>query len=647
MKQKERILLASKGELPDVVPYAPRFDIWYHTNQAAGTLPEQLKGLSIDDIARREGWGLHKTVPDYISAAPGEMLHRAISFFSIKETAFRPEFSSKIRVEVISEANRTVVKYHTPLGSLQTCTLSDEAKKSSISWTVEHLIKSHEDYRIAACLFDHIRLVPDFDSLANWQQEIGDDGLPVALGMRAASPMHFVQKDLVDATTFYYHYQDYHAEMTYLAAALENLYQQALDVLKESPAEAVLWGMNFDEMITYPSFFEEHIRPWIRKASGVLGAEGKILFCHCDGENQGLMDLLKDSGMDVAEGICPYPMTKVRIEDYYRQWADKVTIFGGVPSNMLLAETTGDDEFNSFLDYLFKAVAPGKRFILGLGDTTPAAASFDRLRRIGEKAEKHGRLPFEGGSFRPLSESQIRQACAQVEQRPPEADEFKVVQQDVLLGNDKGIEEHVAQLLKRGFDANEILKKGMLSAMEVIGSRFKTGEVFIPEVLLSARAMNKAVNMLEPFLSKNIAAGSGKILIGTVHGDMHDIGKNIVISMFRGVGYEVIDMGINVPAEKIQQAVLEYEPDVLALSALLTTTMPEMGKVVRLMKEEGINSAMKIIVGGAPVNGKFARDIGADGYAPDAASAVDLVRDLLGGAVGCPCEPAEIRGEAC
>jgi 5-methyltetrahydrofolate--homocysteine methyltransferase len=324
-------------------------------------------------------------------------------------------------------------------------------------------------------------------------------------------------------------------------------------------------------------------------------------------------------------------MTKVTIEEYYQRWSDKLTIWGGIPSNLLLAETATDEEFDAYLDHLFEVVAPGKRLILGIADTTPPNAVFDRLIRIGERVEQEGRLPLEGGAARPISESQLSEAVARVASDVPEDERFAGVQQDVLKGSHTEIKNRVEALLARGVNARDILDHGMLSAMEVIGERFKTGAVFIPEVLLSARAMNEALSVLEPHLSSTEQEAAGKVLIGTVRGDMHDIGKNMVATMLRGVGFEVRDMGINVPSDDIVRAVDEYRPNILALSALLTTTMPEMARIIHALDTRGLLKDMRVMVGGAPVNEKFARDIGADGYAPDAGEAVSLARRLLEG----------------
>ncbi len=167
--------------------------------------------------------------------------------------------------------------------------------------------------------------------------------------------------------------------------------------------------------------------------------------------------------------------------------------------------------------------------------------------------------------------------------------------------------------------------------MESIGARFKRGEVFVPEVLLSARAMNQALKVLEPHLAGERVQKGGRVLIGTVKGDLHDIGKNMVATMLRGVGFEVRDLGINVSREQFVREVESYKPQILGLSALLTTTMPEMAKVIQALEAKGLRNLVKVMVGGAPVNQKFARDIGADGYAQDAGEAVSLAKRLLDG----------------
>lgn len=634
MTHRQRILAAAKGETADVLPYVPRFDLWYNANSIQGTLPEQHREHSPDEISRFHGWALHKIVPEFLKVRkPEDSIHRALGLYSLKEMVFKPRFSPGVRIEVKRDGDFTRTEYHTPIGMVWTTTsYTDEMRKAgaSITWIEEHLIKKPEDYRVAAYIFDNLELDPDFDDFLGLKAEIGEQGLACTMIGLASSPMHHIQKEFMDATEFYFQYHDHQKEIQHLAASMEHFFEQGLKIIADSPADGVLWGANFDDMITYPTYFEKEIQPWIRKASEVLGEKGKISICHCDGENYGLMDLIRDSGMHVAEAICPYPMTKVRIEEYYARWSDKLTIWGGIPSNMLLAESATDEEFEAYLDHLFKVIAPGTRMILGIADTTPPNAVFERLIRIGERVEKEARLPLEAGAARPLTRDQIEEVAERVAPAPVEDEAFEVIRRDVLDGEDVAITVHVKELLDRGVPAREILQRGMLAAMEIIGERFKRGDVYIPEVLLSARAMNECLPILEPYLAGTRAESGGKVLIGTVRGDMHDIGKNMVATMLKGVGYEVEDAGINVSREEFMKKVIDLEPDVIGLSALLTTTMPEMKMIIDALREAGLREKVKVIVGGAPVNEKFASGIGADGYGPDAGSAVTVVRNLIG-----------------
>jgi corrinoid protein of di/trimethylamine methyltransferase len=633
MTHQERILKAARGEMPDRLPYIPRIDLWYSANSRAGTLPGQHRGRTAYEISRAEGWGLMTASIDFTyQFLPEALLHRAIGAYALKEHVFKFVFSPRIGVRVKEEGERTFIEYHTPKGMVSTCKVYNEEMKRggvSIPWVEGHIIRKPGDYRVVACLFENLDIIPQYDAFLKWEKEVGEDGLCAAWFAGAASPMHHIQKYFLDATEFFFHYRDYQKEMRTLAEAMTPLYEKALKLIAESPARAVNWGGNYDEIITYPPYFEKELLPWIQKASATMGAGGKFVFCHCDGENQGLLDLIRDSGMHVAESVCPYPMTKVKIEEYYRRWSDRLTIFGGVPSNILLPSSATDEEFQAFLDHLFKAIAPGKRFILGVADTTPRDADFSRLKRIGEMVRARGRLPLEGGADRPLTASAIRQAAARVAPRAAGDELFQTIREDVLNGDEKEIQGHILELIKKGVDGKSILEKGLIAAMEIIGPRFKAGEVFIPEVLLASRAMNEGLKVLEPHLSGDQRKKAGKIVLGTVKGDLHDIGKNLVAMMLRGIGFEVVDLGINVPVEEFVKQVAEQKPDILGLSALLTTTMPEMKRVIQSLEKGGLRKNVKVMIGGAPVNQRFAQEIGADGYGHDAAVAVDLAKGFM------------------
>lgn len=194
-------------------------------------------------------------------------------------------------------------------------------------------------------------------------------------------------------------------------------------------------------------------------------------------------------------------------------------------------------------------------------------------------------------------------------------------------GRAKNVKELVQQAIDEGIDAKTILEEGLLSGMDIIGEKFKNNEVYVPEVLIAARAMNAGTELLKPLLASSGVKAAGKVVLGTVKGDLHDIGKNLVRMMMEGKGLEVIDLGIDVPAEKFVSTAVEQGAQIIACSALLTTTMTEMKNVVEQAEKDGVRDKVTIMVGGAPVTDNFCKSIGADIYTPDAASAaIEAVR---------------------
>ena len=196
----------------------------------------------------------------------------------------------------------------------------------------------------------------------------------------------------------------------------------------------------------------------------------------------------------------------------------------------------------------------------------------------------------------------------------------------VTKGDRNTVKELVSAALEEKVPVGDVLNKGLIAGMSVVGERFKKNEVYVPEVLIAARAMKEGMAIVKPLLAEAGIEPVGKVVIGTVKGDLHDIGKNLVGMMLQGGGFEVIDLGTDIPAEKFVSAAQENGAAVIGLSALLTTTMPQMADVVKAAKEAGVS--VKIMIGGAPVTQAYADEIGADGYAPDAASAVELADRL-------------------
>ncbi len=202
------------------------------------------------------------------------------------------------------------------------------------------------------------------------------------------------------------------------------------------------------------------------------------------------------------------------------------------------------------------------------------------------------------------------------------------ISEAVIEGNVEDMTDLTEEAIDDGLAPQEILDKGLMAGMDYVGVEFKAGNMFVPEVLRSATAMQTSMEMLKPLLVQSGAKATGKVLLGTVKGDLHDIGKNLVGMMCEGAGFEVKDIGKDIGPDAFVAAVKDYQPDVLGMSALLTTTMRSMGHTIKALEEAGLRDRVKVIIGGAPVTQSFADQIGADGYAPNAAAAADLAKRL-------------------
>jgi 5-methyltetrahydrofolate--homocysteine methyltransferase len=206
---------------------------------------------------------------------------------------------------------------------------------------------------------------------------------------------------------------------------------------------------------------------------------------------------------------------------------------------------------------------------------------------------------------------------------------YEDLAQCVISGDRDKVKGITTTLIDEGKDPLEIINRGLIGGMAVVGARFKNDEMFVPEVLMSAKTMGLGMELVKPLIADQGMPTSGKVLLGTVQGDMHDIGKNLVGMMLESAGFSVIDIGIDIEPDKFAAAIKKENPDILAMSALLTTTMMHMKDTIDLLKEQGLRNKVKVIIGGAPISQEFADNIGADGFAPDAASAADLCKELI------------------
>jgi len=387
MTHKQRILAACRGETPEKIPWVPRLDLWYNAHLRAGTLPEPYRGRTLRQITDALGVGYHAVVPNFLEASsPDDCIDRCLGIYRVKEMPFETRLRGVQRkVDFVGDVTR--VRYHTPVGAVS-CAFSytEEMKQAgaSISWVQEHPFKSPEDYPVLEYIFSNLEVVPSYERYRRWQEWVGEAGVAVALCDFAASPMQHIMRDLMPLTDFFLEMHDHPDRMHALAASMEGWYEQMLRAAAESPAEIIFLGGNYDETITYPPFFEQHLLPWLAKAAEIFHARAKLLLTHTDGENAGLMHLYRRCNFDIADSICPAPMTKLSLAECIEQLPG-VTIWGGIPSIALCPDSMSDDEFDRLIDETIDLATGKSHLILGIADTTPPTASFERILRITQR----------------------------------------------------------------------------------------------------------------------------------------------------------------------------------------------------------------------------------------------------------------------
>jgi methanogenic corrinoid protein MtbC1 len=636
---RTRALTALHGELPEKVPYAPRLDLWHAARVASGTLPAEHAGRSPAEICRAEGWGVYRLTADYshLESADEHQALCALGLYAPPGCGYRLAFDSAVDIAWRREGDRLSVDFETAHGHLHSVVAyTDEMRRNGITypWVAERPLKELGDWRVVAELFDALRLVPDPEDYERVRDAAGEDAIVAIQTCDSASPMHHILKHFLPGTGFYLLYADRRRELEQFAEALAPYYEQLLGLCATADVDAVSWGGNYDDTITYPPFFAEQILPWLQRASGVLRARGIPLLSHCDGENRGLLRLIPEAGLDAAESLCPYPLTSVPLDEYYERWAGELCLVGGIPATCLIAEQTSDDELVDYLRYVLRAVAPGRRFIAGITDAVPPAADLGRLRLVHEFFERHGSLPLPAGPVPAIFGR--REPGPGAETAPVDA-EYAVLQEAVLAGRGDDVAAACRGLLDAGRTAEDVLERGLVAAMDVAGRRFAAGELFIPDLLLAARAMQAGAGELEESLTgpgRGATRSSGTVVLGTVKGDLHDIGKNLVAMLLTSVGFEVVDLGTDVDGDAFVAEVRRRRPQLVGLSALLTTTMPRMPEVIAALEAAGLRRQVRVLVGGAPVTEAFAQEIGADGYGRSAGEAMAVARCLAREAAG-------------
>ena len=390
MTYRERILTTIRGGIPDRIPWVPRLEFWYRSRLRTGTMPDELDGLSLREIADRLRVGFYASVPDFTERhEETDMADRALGIFNTPVLAHRVILEGIERC-VTQSGRQTITEYHTPVGSVRTAEVFTEemlAAGASVSWVSEHAIKKPSDFRAVTYIFSHLKVEPR-SGYVERRRTVGDRGVAVAYVIGTACPIHHIMKELMPLEEFFYGMHDCPEEIERLAAEMEPYYSQMKQLAADSEAEIVMLGGNYDDSITHPRFFEKYIFPVLRDYAAVLHARGKYLMTHTDGENRRLIPLYLRAGFDIADSLCPAPMTRMSLGEIRAALADRITIWGGIPSVLLCQHSCRDAAFREWIDNLIERYGHVSRLVLGVSDMVTADADWDRVEYITERVAR-------------------------------------------------------------------------------------------------------------------------------------------------------------------------------------------------------------------------------------------------------------------
>ena len=406
-------------------------------------------------------------------------------------------------------------------------------------------------------------------------------------------------------------------------------YETFLRVAEHSCVGAVL---NPDDiahntgLLIHPKYLRKYVFPWYKKIGDVCRDKGIGFIFHSDGDNTEAMDDFIDCGFHAFNPVQPNSMD---IEEVKKKWGDKLCIIGNLNLDSTLTLGSPEDVRAEVYERI-RTIGPGGGYMVASSNSITDYVPLENMKAMIDATFEFGKYPIEleaGGVKGKVSrfQSQPKQAVSR-EDTGLNVDAYV----SALLSNDVSqVSDLIQKDVDAGVAASEIVGQGMIPAMTVVGEKFQNGEIYIPEMMIAAKAMSETLSQFKSQLVDKGDKAVGSVIIGTVKGDLHDIGKNLVAMMLEGQGFSVEDLGVSVTTDTFVETVKEKRPDVLALSALLTTTMVEMKNTINALKEAGLRDSIIIVVGGAPVTQAFADEIGADGYAYDSPGAAQKCKELL------------------
>ena len=395
MNNKKQVMLEClKCNMRYGIPWAPRMDIWYYGNLYRNTLPEEFINLKLKQIIKKMGFTYNKILPDFADGYDIETVKdRLLGTFASKDIPYEIILHDSIKRVVNRKSSGLIeVSYQTPKGLLKGVFKMDEELQrggSTLPPIKEHLIKTTEDYNKIMDIFSSIKAVPKPENYHRLSEEMGDDGYPLLYGHLAASPMQAILRDLIDPTTFFIEYKLNLRKLLELCDVLEKFLLDILhSILQSFPKfPVIVWGGNYDSMLTFPPFFKEHILPFLNKVCEIVHEREGLVISHCDGENNQLLTLYKESGIDILQAVNVKPMVKNDYREIRESLRPDQVIMGGIPSIILLDTSFSESQFMDFLKEFRKDYKKGEPFILEVSDNVPPDANLNRLKIIGEFVE--------------------------------------------------------------------------------------------------------------------------------------------------------------------------------------------------------------------------------------------------------------------
>ena len=381
-------------------------------------------------------------------------------------------------------------------------------------------------------------------------------------------------------------------------------------------------------MLVDPKYLRKYLFPWYKKMGRVCRDKGIGFIFHSDGDCTEVMDDLVEAGFQGFNPIQPNCMDIVEVK---KKWGDKLCLIGNINLDSTLTLGSPQDVRAEVYERI-RTIGPGGGYMVASSNSLADYVPLQNMKAMIEATFKYGKYPIdlEAGkiegkfwTYQGKQKDQARQAA----DFSSDINYLKAM----VTKNIEQVKSLAEADMKNGMSASQVVSQKLIPTMRLVGEKFQEGEYFIPEMMMAAQAMSALIESLQDQLISGSSETKGRVVIGTVQGDLHDIGKNLVAMMLKGQGFEVIDLGLSVKTEDFTSAVIEHKPDVLAMSALLTTTMVEMKNNIDAITKKGIRDQVKVIVGGAPVTAQFAAEIGADAYAYDAPGAAQKCEELLAG----------------